>query len=1515
MRKIFLKTVVSFLLIVFLMQPIMEVIFNVGKANAATFSRVITGSSYAELNSKIGPDENYVITKREDKYRVVYTKSFPISHVWECYLKWFDKGQTISSSVGFARIMNRGYDYKGTSNHFLTNISKHNESYYDVRVTVEEECETGFRTDTNFPKVTLSGNYGYYSPIKISEEMVVKEYHVIESRFTANVYKRANTSTPTQTSAPAQTSAPVVENYNPIYEEPDDSYYYYEDNYDDTSYGYIEENNEPEMIYQDYEEPDWPHQMPDNAKRLYIRHLYNTILKREADNERDISYWMLFPSVSELTDGLIFCGESYERNKMEEIPNEQFIRNCYRFILGRDASIEEVDSLNYMLERGLSRTNAIKKIVNLQEFYDKMMKNAVEVNMDSKLLSIIYSKVKAADYSVVKTSDTSIVMYEEEINKLTELNINGKEDIDIKGLSTFKNLQNISAAVDNISNIEELAKLPNLKVLNLDYNKIDDYSFLWQIKSLEELHIQDNSLTNEIINGNIDKLTNLKKLYIANNNIKSLIGIDSLPNLKELYADSNQIMNVGNLNNMQLDKVSIKNNNLGDHGILKTIDLPDIFKLAKADGSKLYTSENIECTNCRIENDKIIIEDIGKNAKIVIKGGNADKTQFIYKNNADVVTVKDEILAERLRNISELNISEIENVNGEYKIYIDKEKVLSVESLDLSASESDQRKISNIEGLSKFENLKSLNLNSNKITDFTELAKLSDLETLSVRFNNLSDLKSMSELRNLIQLDISNNYITDVSPISKLTNLNALLVGNNNIQNNLTPLSKLSKLAVLDITNNNVSDISALSNLKLGELYASYNSIKDLSNIDKNGLEKLELKNNIINLEANEKMFDMPEIVQYSINKYGRGANLELYNCNIINNKLVLNDGNKKGQVVLLGEDCEDTEINLQDTENVQPPQLSVSTKLSEDQTSMTVEITSNKKIQKVYGWGLNEQQNKLTRVFYFNVSNMAVVVKDLYGNETVQVIGFTGVKNQAINDLTVVYGDTKPTNRDVEVTVTASEDLYEIGEWKYKDNNKSLSRKFSDNDGFKVVQLMTQRQHDNHGNPITIDLGIANIDKESPQCQVEYSTQEPTKSSVRATIWADEEIQLMNAKQSLVSNVTKVGDNGKTMYGCTLYFGNNGFSQIAVMDNAGNPAIVDVEVNNIDNFVQGLKLESSGLFKTNKEDTIKVTADEKIKINSEQSTEASAFDKLKVLAQKNINNNDKMFKIAGDLTTAPVMDGYADVQNELYVGKNKIIKLAENAVENPDYSNELTYQISGESFGTIGVNDEVNNTDVILVNTNNIDKTAPMTKTTYTKNADGSILVTINSVEEIRKTEDLIDWTFSDDCKTISKTYNSYGFEKIKIYDLAGNLTNVDIDTDEISVVDYEVTLEEVARKDQLKVTIKSSKELQEVSGWTLAEDKKSMSKVMFKKEEEKVVINDLNGNASVVKISLVAQKQNTDVEADANKNAGEDNTQSTEILPQTGNYYIFKGILTIIIAALAFVGIKKYQKNGQIK
>ncbi|CDO93514.1 unnamed protein product [Kluyveromyces dobzhanskii CBS 2104] len=132
----------------------------------------------------------------------------------------------------------------------------------------------------------------------------------------------------------------------------------------------------------------------------------------------------------------------------------------------------------------------------------------------------------------------------------------------IKNVDNLGNLENLYFVQNKISKIENLGTLSKLKNLELGGNRVteigpDDFKGL---TNLEEIWLGKNSIPRLI---NLHHLKNLKILSIQSNKLKKIEGLEELENLEELYLSHNFISKIEGLEkNLKLTTLDVTCNKL-----------------------------------------------------------------------------------------------------------------------------------------------------------------------------------------------------------------------------------------------------------------------------------------------------------------------------------------------------------------------------------------------------------------------------------------------------------------------------------------------------------------------------------------------------------------------------------------------------------------------------------------------------------------------------------------------------------------------------------------------------------------------------------------------------------------------------------------------------------------------------------------------------------------------------------------------------------------------------------------
>ena len=1578
MKKIFLKTLTAFFAIVLLVQPLLQIKKNTNVVYAASEGWY---SSESAVQNSLGKDEYYEITKWEYRYFVTYKVHCNVSNVPDCIYKFLKAGQSISTPAvgGSASITNNGSDFVDYKKHYTGGVYYHKENYYNVRFDAVKTYDTGWAKNPVIPDVYVVGNFGSYGNyVKVNSKMYV-DSKTRSTRCYAKIYKKQGSGNNSGNNS-GNYSGGNSGNYSGGNSE----------NYSGGNSGNYSGGTSTPM-YSSADIAEEKVNLSDDQKRLYIRRLYKMVLNKEPGIDY-IEDQLKRKNLQQFSYGVILGEESKKINNIENIDNTTYVKSTYYNIMGKEISSSNLNTYVNMLNNGYTRVNLIRLLINSDDFEKIWGSKTVKTLKfsDADLCWGVWEWIKNPanhnkyNYDIVKKDRNTLIMFQDEVNKIKQVKINNKGLVDdLTGISAFTNLEHLSVPNNKISNFNELTKLSKLRILDISGNgnlhgKLDP---IWKLTNLTELRINNASLVDSDINANINKLTKLNYLYLNNNSITDLTSISQMSSLKKIFMSGNKVTNLGNIDSLKLDDLSLSDTKLNCITTLNTeTQNEEVYVpfLAKVQDSKsyLYSKGGLECTNCKVENGKVIMDFNASTAQVKVKEGHATRSVITISKNTQKIVLNDKALVDRLTRVASPFVLATEEKDGKYTLTVLSSRLYQLQNLNLTPK-ADEAKIKDITGLENFTNLKYLNLSGNEVQNLEKLKDVKSLETLIVRNCGLTNLNGVKDMTNLIQIDAAENSITNVEPLSNLTELNSVILSSNNIGNNLEPLNKLSKLSILSIDNNNISDLSSLSNLKLDSLYASYNSISSLHGINTDNVETLRIKNNNIDLTVGGDQAEIPDVLAKAIEESGVENNLELTNCTISNNKIKLNDGSSKAQVKIKKGSCSDTVINVSSTQsqlttkvvygqtinNVSKyytkdtltdadiEELGINkneiTKLNSNDTVEfdgavgQVFVLANRKIStnstqgNIRGTIGGKTGRVLTLNFLYNVEDYNVRVCDEFGNSAIAKLTFSGLHyntglasstQEVKNDIKVKYSESIPTKNDVTATITIKEDtlhLFDVDQergWKLSSDGKSIYKTFTQNTTeAETVRIMTETEygHTTHG-PVNTTIEVLNIDKTAPTSTIEYNNVENSKSSVRATIWSDEEIELVNESNRFISKVSREDQNNKTQYGILLYYNDNADEDIRIKDLAGNESTAHVTINNIDKSVDGLNAQSSNAAATNQPVTVTLNANEAIKNVTAGSNQASNSNSVFASLRKTFRLNEPTIVAAASLKAVPVMEGNSNLNEIAYVSDVNLGLVTRVAENEENESNSLSVELPEGFYGAIEAEDNAGNSDLALYNTNNIDTMAPLVnRETDKTNSDGSVLVTLVANEQLQNTEALAGWTLGNDKKTLTRVFNKNQSETLTVKDLAGNESTINIDVKGIEKIPYTVEVTPIENTDRYLVTISTDSELQEVEGWNLSEDKKSLSREMCDGEEEIVLIEDYYGNGSEVYIYLGSAEDNNSEDGteenneQADQQNQEDNTQSDKTLPQTGSYAMFTGGLIIILTALTFVTLRNYKKN----
>ncbi|SBT33013.1 protein phosphatases PP1 regulatory subunit sds22, putative [Plasmodium ovale wallikeri] len=245
--------------------------------------------------------------------------------------------------------------------------------------------------------------------------------------------------------------------------------------------------------------------------------------------------------------------------KCKKLKTLQLISNC----------IEKIENLesNLELEHLELYENMIKKIENIS-----MLKKLKVLDLSFNRIKVIENLDSLENLEELYLSSNKIAKIENLQNckslKLLELGYNKIRKIE--NLEGLTNLEELWLGKNKIEEFE-LPELPKLKKLSLQHNRLTNWSIksIDNILSVTELYLSYNKLSTII--DNVNKMKCLKVLDLSYNEIENIFVCSELKSVEELWLNNN------NINNLDMIKQLSNNENLKTLYLEKNI-IQDILK-------------------------------------------------------------------------------------------------------------------------------------------------------------------------------------------------------------------------------------------------------------------------------------------------------------------------------------------------------------------------------------------------------------------------------------------------------------------------------------------------------------------------------------------------------------------------------------------------------------------------------------------------------------------------------------------------------------------------------------------------------------------------------------------------------------------------------------------------------------------------------------------------------------------------------------------------------------------------
>ena len=447
------------------------------------------------------------------------------------------------------------------------------------------------------------------------------------------------------------------------------------------------------------------------------------------------------------------------------------------------------------LLRNIQGTTVEGKLVN------NTIPRYIEINFDPKDqdLKIVSIYTKEFDEKGALQNWWKTLSFEWQSIFQRRLNIT--DSVDLAAIKNISSIESLDLSGNQyITDIEPLAQLTNLQILNLSNTQVSDLTPIRNLTELTELDFSRTQLGDISALKYSDKLTKLK---FNNTPVEDISVLERMTKLQQLdisetsVADFEVLENLVALKNLSVEGTDMDNlspidslTNLTDLNASRTLvenvsPLRGLKNLAvlNLDSTKVsFIKPLAELTNLRILHaNSTLITDLHALQEL-------PNIERIYCDQTKINrTMADEFMARK---------------NGVLVIYDSKDLKGWWDSLPVTWQKvlRDAAKTGSVptnEELAKITNLDSINVSGNiSLNDIDALERLQKLQSFVIKGTEISSLSPLQEHKLIRTLDISNTKVADINIVRQFSDLAILKADNSRIQN-LDPMAELRGLKVV----------------------------------------------------------------------------------------------------------------------------------------------------------------------------------------------------------------------------------------------------------------------------------------------------------------------------------------------------------------------------------------------------------------------------------------------------------------------------------------------------------------------------------------------------------------------------------------------------------------------------------------------------------------------------------------------------------------------------------------------
>lgn len=354
----------------------------------------------------------------------------------------------------------------------------------------------------------------------------------------------------------------------------------------------------------------------------------------------------------------ILSESEFDRSRLDiyelEGDDEYFVEKTYE----NGGRVYEYENLKIMI---LRYAYFSKKIENIKNLLSLRLLEIDDGNFLSTLVKLPY--LVNLELNFIKNAICTF-SHLQKLKHLKYLHISNCKNIDLKDIASFNKLKSLHVGQTRVKNLAQFSKDSLCELSMVDCKNVN-FKDICGLRSIEKLHITSCEITS--LEG-IEKLTNLKELNLSNNRIKSVLKeIVKLSNLYSLNLQNNYLETLPKgIDKLPLKSLKLKNNSFKSlptclNNLPKEVIDLEFKNIALYDKKAKELLEHTQKGECMFENDinlkLMIIQKLMYDDEILLP--KFDIYDFAKENGLDLDKIGYEIIPQALKYFENLPISKL----------------------------------------------------------------------------------------------------------------------------------------------------------------------------------------------------------------------------------------------------------------------------------------------------------------------------------------------------------------------------------------------------------------------------------------------------------------------------------------------------------------------------------------------------------------------------------------------------------------------------------------------------------------------------------------------------------------------------------------------------------------------------------------------------------------------------------------------------------------------------------------